>query len=334
MTETTSMSVDTQEDSAEYIEATAALMDHQRAAFLAERATGIGGSDISAVFNISYGCRKRLWHEKRGDKADFPRSTSGPMELGNLMEPYFADWYARITGRPVAQVAAQRHADYPELLVHMDRMVTDPAKDGPGYLEIKSMGRGAYFTAKRKGLAEDYILQVQHGLAVTGWKWGSYAIGCRDFGVSGPADLLCWDVARDEEVCQQILTEGPIFWAQVQNGPIPEALEPDDARCQDCEYRTSCQGAALIQIEKGSDYEQDDSLRPLVMEYVERAALAKEAKALLDDTKEEIKARLGARSMVMAAGAKIQHYSFTKKAYTVAEHVETPLRIYPAKAGK
>ena len=112
---------------------------------------------------------------------------------------------------------------------------------------------------------------------------------------------------------------------------MPDALEPDDDRCQDCCYRTSCQGNALIQVAKASEYEQDESLRPLVMEFIERRALAKEATAMLDDTKEEIKARLGDRGMVTAAGAKIQFYSITKKEYVVKAHEERALRIYPAK---
>ena len=55
---------------------------------------------------------------------------------------------------------------------------------------------------------------------------------------------------------------------------------------------------------------------------------------MLDETNEELKSRLGDRTMVTAAGAKIQYYEIEKKAYTVAAHKERALRVYPAKEGK
>lgn len=307
------------------------VVDPAREAFLAERKTGIGGSDIASVFSIGYGCRRRLWYDKRGVEPDFPREENGPMALGKLLESYFADHYARITGRQVAVREVAYHPEHSELLVHADRMVYDPARPAPGVLEIKSMGRGAYFNVKRKGLPEDYILQLQHGMLVTGATWGSFAIGCRDFGVSRPQDLLWWDLEREEEVHKEILREGPIFWAQVENGPAPDALGPDDARCQECAFSVSCQGNALQPAVKADDYEVDESLAALVREYVDRRELKKEAELLLDDTKAELQARLGDRTMVRAGGAKVQYFSYTKKTYTVPEHSERPLRIYPPK---
>lgn len=308
-------------------------MTAERAEFLAERATGIGGSDVAAVFNIGYGCRLRLWREKRGETPDFPSEETGPMALGKLLEPYFADHYARITGRTVLSAGMARHHEHPEMLVHVDRMVND-ADRGAGVLEIKSMGRGAYFNTKRKGLPEDYILQLNHGMLVTGATWGSFAIGCRDFGVSRPEDLLWWDVDRDPEICAQILAEVPVFWAQVENGPAPDALEPDDRRCQSCQFRTSCQGNALAPSGisgADSEYVVDDSLTALALEYEERRLLRKQADELVDETSAEIKAKLDGRSRVLAGGSKIQFNKYHVAAYTVKAGDRESLRIYPPK---
>jgi len=310
------------------------LAAQKRKEFMAERATGIGGSDIAAVFNLGYGCRLKLWREKRGEVPDHPKPATGPMELGNLLEPYFATKYAEITGRAVTECGLRRHPQHSELLVHIDRMIQAEDRADPGVLEIKSMGRGAYFSTKRKGLPVDYILQINHGMLVTGLHWGAFAVGCRDFGVSNPDDLLRWDVDRDESVCAEILAECQVFWAQVENGPAPDPLEPSDDRCQDCEYRKSCQGAALEKVVKSSEYEQDESLAGLVREYVERNSLFNEVKVLVEETKDEIKYRMGNRSMVMAAGAKLQYAAFTKKQYVVKEHEERPLRIFPAYKGQ
>lgn len=111
----------------------------------------------------------------------------------------------------------------------------------------------------------------------------------------------------------------------------PPRIEPDDRRCQSCAWRTTCQGNALM-VSGETEYEADESLSGLVREYVERSALKREAEDLMDETKEELKARLGDRGKVMAAGAKIQYYTITKKEYTVKAHEERALRVYPKKS--
>lgn len=306
---------------------TAAIPTISREAFLAARKQGVGGSDVASVFSVGWGCRRRLWYDKRNVEPDFPRVATDAMELGTFLEAWFALKYEKETGRRVEVMGGPFvHPTVPELRVNIDRMIFKSGERKGGVLEIKSQGRGAFYKSKRLGLAEDYILQINHAMLVTGATWGAFAIGCRDSG-----ELLHWDVIPDSEICAQILAEVPAFWATVENGPAPEALEPDDRRCQECCYRTSCQGNALSPAAKTDEYVVDESLHGLVLEYLERRDLKKEAEALLDDTKSELQAKLGDRTMVRSAGCKVQFYSFTKKAYTVPQHDERPLRIYPPK---
>lgn len=279
------------------------ITDSPRDAFLAERLTGIGGSDIASVFNLGYGCRKRLWLEKRSVPPDYPNEESGPMKLGKVLEPFIAAEYERITGRTVLIEPCLRHQDHEYLLVHIDRTLYDESRggpDNPGVLEIKAVGRAAFYKYKREGLPEDYILQLQHGMLVSLRTWGAFSVMSRDSG-----ELAHWDVERDEAICAEILAEGPAFWATVENGPMPDMLEPDDKRCQKCPYRKSCQGAALMACEDTGSIQRDESLLPLLEEFRERQALAKEAEELLDETKEEIKTALGVRTAVECGDAKI-----------------------------
>ena len=53
------------------------------------------------------------------------------------------------------------------------------------------------------------------------------------------------------------------------------------------------------------DVETDESLRPLREEYWERKELFDQAEALVDETKEEIRAALGTRTTVKVAGKAI-----------------------------
>lgn len=278
-----------------------------RSEFLDERKSGLGGSDIASLFGIGYGCRRRLWYDKSGIEPDYPQEETALMELGQILEPYFADKYQERTGRQVTRDSRViRHFNHPELLVHLDGMLSyDPAGRGAGVLEIKSVGRAVYFKVKREGLPEDYVLQLQHGMLVTESQWGSFAVGSRDSG-----DLMHWDAERDEQICSLILKEGPAFWQTIWNeSAIPPRLSPDDRRCQKCAWRQTCQGEALLQIAQaaGDKAEIDESLRPLRSEYIERKALAEEAEGLLEETKEELKSKLGDRVVVRVGGSNIYY---------------------------
>lgn len=297
-----------------------------RAAFLAERRKSVGGSDIAALYNIEYSCRRRLFYDKRDTPADFPREETKAMRLGTFMEQFAAQEYALDTGREIRTPISSIGSTDGILRVNVDRLIWDGFHDSAGVLEIKSMGREMYYRTKREGLSQSYVLQIQAGMAAGNLSWGSFAILSRDSG-----DLIYFDVERDDKLCKSIVEDAEIFWAQVLNGPMPEALEPDDRRCQACEFRVTCQGNALVDLAPESDYTPDESLRPLVSEFIERRALRKEASELFEETKAELESALGERTMIMAGGVKIQFYEFTKKEYVVKAHVERPLKVYEGK---
>jgi hypothetical protein len=120
----------------------------------------------------------------------------------------------------------------------------------------------------------------------------------------------------------------------------------------------TCQGEHLLGAIRlaGEKIETDESLRPLRTEFLERKALADEADSLLDETKEELKTRLGDRGAVYVAGRPIyfrpqtamlwdskalaQRYDALRKKLAAAveefppaesfkkESVSRPLRVY------
>jgi predicted phage-related endonuclease len=273
----------------------------ERENFLSERKKGVGGSDIASVFNEGYGCKLRLWREKRDEIPDYPREENDAMLIGKALEPIAAMKYERESRRSV--VILRRpviHPLYPELRVNVDRMImpSDSGEDvgNAGVLEIKSVGRGAYYKYKREGLPPDYILQLQHGIECTQTLWGAFAMYCRDNG-----DLTHWEVRKDNDLAPVIVEKAREFWRDVQTGVMPNRLEPDDPRCQRCEYRRSCQGNALIQIEL------QRTLGPLVRELKERQVLLDQASELVEESKEELKTKLGDRQAVIVNGSTIYY---------------------------
>jgi predicted phage-related endonuclease len=302
-----------------------------RSNFLAERRTMIGGSDAAAAMNIGYGCRRRLVMDKRGVIPDYEDEETAAMERGREMEALIADKYARATNRVVRVVGTQRHNYYEFLGVHMDRRVEEVSGQGglvrPGYLEIKCVGRESFHRIKRDGIPEDYILQVQHGLMVTGWQWGSYAVFWPD-----GWQLLWWDVERDDVLIRNLMDAEIRTWAMVQSGEMPERLAPGDRRCAKCCYRKSCQGSALLALidDAPGEFEDDPSLEQLAKEYADAQRIEAEARELKESLGAQLKSALGDRQAVRANGTRITYRATYRKGYTVAPSTVRSLRVYPA----
>ena len=270
------------------------MTETEKAVWLTERKKGVGGSDIASVFSVGYGCKLRLWRDKRDEVPDYPREHNEAQELGTFLEPYFAEKYRQKTGRRVDEhLRPHVHPKYPMLRVNVDRLIDDPARREAGVLEIKSVGRDVFYKVKREGLPEDYVLQLQHAMLVVGTDWGSFCVGDRNSGA-----VLWWDVERNTDLSEMIVAHAQAFWRDIATGTMPDRLEPDDSRCQKCEYRRSCQGAALMQIEPYEGAKRDDTLLPLLNEYLERKSLLEQAELLVDESKEELKTTLGNRTEV------------------------------------
>jgi len=271
--------------------------------FQAQRLSGVGGSDIGAILNLDYGCARRTWYKKRSTEPDYPREESAPMKRGTRLESIAAEEYTIRTGREVRRMPFKRDKEYSEFMVHGDRMV--PAKDGrpTGLLEIKIPGTFMFKRNKTEGIAESTMLQLQHGLGVTGWQWGSPVI----FEPSS-WDLLWWDVERDEELIRMIRRKAFEFWCLVDNGPAPDRLDPDDKRCQRCEFRTSCQGEALVKLagkQEGTEIEQDPTMDEVFQSYLEAKELEAEAKELVAIRRKPLEEAMGDRPVVEVTGHRI-----------------------------
>lgn len=202
----------------------------------AERRGVLGGSDIGALYNLDWGCRRRLKYEKSGVTPDFPEKYRPEFERGHYIEPVIAQLYADKTRRKVDLAPRMQHPNYPHMIVHMDRIIHDPGKVGPGYLEIKCVNWRTFKKFKDSGIHESYILQVQHGLAVTGYTWGSYAILCLD-----PWQFSYFDVDRDENLVQTLIDDEKAFMAGISGDKDEQRLPMPDKRCFECTYRHTCQ---------------------------------------------------------------------------------------------
>jgi putative phage-type endonuclease len=227
--------------------------DELQAKWLADRRKGIGGSDVAAVFGEKYGCPRALFLDKTGVEPDYEHSEADLdlFDRGHALEPIVADRFQRETGLAVRRMPSRVSKDRPWMRVNVDRIIVSsdglgPGFEGPGYLECKTAAREVFMEMRSTGMPEHYILQIQHGLAVTGWKWGAFA-------VLEPYSFrfLQFKSKRDEKLIAVILRVEDEFWKRVKAGDIPDKLEDfNDARCHKCGYRLSCRNAEALPKEK------------------------------------------------------------------------------------
>ena len=194
-----------------------------REEFLARRKAFVGGSDIGAILGLSeYKTPFDVWADKTGKAPD---EDAGPAaELGTVLEQYVAERYTRETGRAVMRRNEPfRDAEQPAIGANIDRQILgNPGGNGsgPGVLECKTAGLFAYRKMVAEGLPYTYLLQLQHGMLATGWKWGAFAVLCRDNG-----EFVSFTVEADPEIHALIRRAVAAFWRYVESGtPPPEAF--------------------------------------------------------------------------------------------------------------
>jgi putative phage-type endonuclease len=192
-----------------------------RTRWLEERRQGIGGSDSPVILGVSpFVTPRELWRQKRGIDPLEQHETPA-MLRGTALEPIAADLYARQTGRKVRKSnLTLRHPQHQWMLAHIDRQIVAQDERGPGVLEIKCPGLHVFGRARRKGLPDYYQVQLQHYLAVSGRKWGAFAVFNAE-----RWELVCFDVPRDEELIETIIARDAEFWRAVEEGREPVGNE-------------------------------------------------------------------------------------------------------------
>lgn len=88
----------------------------------------VGGSDVAAIFGLSpWMTPLELWKIKKGQMKPKEKSNSGQLEMGHLLEPIAAHWFARKTGYTVTDdTNLYQHADHPYALANFDRPRGEP----------------------------------------------------------------------------------------------------------------------------------------------------------------------------------------------------------------
>jgi len=310
----------------------------------AERGLGLGGSDLAdALSQPPHGCARRLCFKKRGTPPDYPSDNTLLLERGRALEPLIIARYLKMRpGLKAVRRPKATHPDYPWATANVDRELLGDQKRGVGVLEAKSHGWWVFRKMLAEGLPASHILQLAWYMWIRARQWGAFVVLCPD-----SWQLLTFEVSRDDDLIDAILPAAESVWRQIENGPLPTALDPGDRRCQRCPWRRTCHGGNLVQAipvsDRSVELEHDDTLDELLGDWHDAHEMAEEAAALEESIKARVKERIGARPGVQTDRFRIYYRevvsnrvdttALRQKYPSIAKELERsvasrPLRIY------
>lgn len=200
-------------------------MDIDRDKWLAERRTGIGGSDAAAAVGLSkWKTPLELWLDKRGE---LEVSENDSMRWGTILEPVVRQEYANATGREVVcpQVVL-RHPVHKFAIVNVDG-IANQSRLYEGKTARTAEGWGP---AGSDEVPQEYLIQVQHGMAVASLEVADIAV------LIGGSDFRIYTIEADRELQEMLFDLEAAFWAMVESGTPPSPVNGADVKRR---WRTS-----------------------------------------------------------------------------------------------
>ena len=177
------------------------------------RKQGIGGSDAAVVYGISrYKSPVELWMEKTNQMPD--QEVGEAAYWGTQLEGLVRAEFTKRTGIQVEhRMELLRSDEHPFMQANLDGTCLHPDL-GPCIFEAKT---ASAFKAGEweDGIPDEYFLQVQHYMAVTGYK-GTYIAAL----IGG--NTFRWKfIPRDEGLIAMLVQLEADFWQHVQNETLP-----------------------------------------------------------------------------------------------------------------
>lgn len=182
--------------------------------WLGFRNKGIGGSDVSILCGINkYKSAVELWMEKTEQIK--PKESGEAAYWGTKMEPIIREEFATRANPKVEIVnSILRHEKYDFMLANVDGIVYD-AELGNCIFEAKTAS--AFKQSQWEDtIPEEYMLQIQHYMAVTGFK-ATYIAA-----LIGGNQFVYKLIKRDEELIDMIIKLERNFWNHVLTNTSPE----------------------------------------------------------------------------------------------------------------
>lgn len=183
--------------------------------WLKYRSKGIGGSDVSVICGINkYKSAVELWMEKTGQIE--PTEAGEAAYWGNVMEPIVRNEFALRTNLKVKIVKAiLKHPTKSFMLANLDGIIKDHIC-GECIFEAKTASVYKQNDWEDDKIPEAYMLQIQHYMAVTGYKRTFIAV------LIGGNQFKYKTIERDDELIEMIIKLEEDFWSHVLDNTPPQ----------------------------------------------------------------------------------------------------------------
>jgi len=265
------------------------------------RRFSIGGSDAAAALGLSpWKTPYELFLEKSG--RELPRFETEPQYWGSVIERVILERYMRDhPDRLVVTSQHMAHKDYDWMTCTPDATTIDRL------IEIKTAR--SYSDWGKSGtqeIPEDYMLQVQHNLAVTGMPVADV------LALIGGSDYRTYEIPADAEL-QALIIEGERqFWKRVQDD------DPPDPQWENPSTRN------LIKIAypgtTGEVLSADEGMEKWYATYLEASEKEKTYKEAATAAMNHMLYSMGEAAILKFSGGKDLRRKLTKrKGYTVAD---------------
>jgi putative phage-type endonuclease len=253
----------------------AKTLDMQRDEWLELRRQGIGGSDASAILGLNpWKTAMDVWLEKTGEFEDEERDNE-KMYWGNVLEDIVAKEFSIRTGLRVRRRnAILKHKDRPFMIANVDRLIVGH-KAG---LECKTAGQ---YSAEdwAMGVPDYYIPQIQHYMAVTGYKAWYVAV------LIGGQEFKYYKITRDNYFIRELIEAETEFWNMVETRTPP----PIDGTKASSELIKRLYPEA----EKGREIELPFETFELIQQYERACEEEKRIQLIKDEAANKLKEMLG-----------------------------------------
>ena len=170
---------------------------------------GIGGSESGGHIRHSTRiCKTRFYimARKNGPKKVEPIDNDF-IKWGNIMEPVIRKQFALESGLKVYQNNfVLQHDEHPFMLANLDGEVVDPSREGRGVLEIKTTSEWNKKEWDGDKVPNHYMSQIQHYLAVTGYKWAIIVV------LIGGNKMKDFYIDRDDEIIEMLIEKERDLW--------------------------------------------------------------------------------------------------------------------------
>ena len=246
--------------------------------WLKYRTQGIGGSDVSVIAGVNpFKSICQLWREKTGQIE--PEQTENEYaHFGTMLEPIVKKEFMERTGLKVrTRKALLQSSEYPFMIADLDgstnengEMCIFEAKTASAYKQ----------SVWEEGVPVEYVLQVQHYMAVTGARKAYVAV------LVGGNHFYYHKIARDEELIQKIIVMEKYFWEQyvvAGKEPIPDGSSATTDYLDSRYCETNGESIALPEEALGICQQYNDLSKKLEEVKTQREAVSNQLKSYLKE---------------------------------------------------